>query len=318
MIVIKMRTQNGMLLPRTQSRPAANEPKQSSIVRGADTARRACVGGTLLVVVVIMTFSSPLASVAAGQELEPPARSKGQLGGAWMSRIDPWHGIPTDLAHRFGESALSAGLAPSEAARLLNDGRFVAAVGSPDQGWGMLEAMIEDPNSIADAWNLLREQGDLLTVSGVTSFQYVLMVEHPELRNAYLGDLGRMIAVRPDGAEVLVDLDTGLQVIGQDKLGIPIRAPGGAPLPTPSISPEEAAANMWEDVGVDPGDPDPGQVSAADQQGKPTGPGFNFDLEPEKPSQGLLTPGLYLVAGGFLIAWLGFATVIAARRFRRP
>lgn len=264
------------------------------------------------------TFSSPFISIAGAQEREPSAQPQETLSRGWVSRIDPWHGIPTDLALRFGRSSLSAGLAPSEAARLLNDGRFVAAVGAPDQGWGMLEAMVEDPDSIADAWNLLREQGDLLTSSGVTSFQYILMVQHPELRNAYLGDLGRMIAVRPDGAEVLVDLETGLQVIGQGKLGIPIRAPGGGALPSPSISPEEAAAEMWEAVGGEPDDIDPGEVRAADEEGGPTGPGFNFDLEPEEPSQGLVTPGLFLVAGAFLIAWLGFATVVMMRRLRRP
>jgi hypothetical protein len=53
-----------------------------------------------------------------------------------LVRIEPWHGIPQDLALRFGEAAFLAGLTKSEAAKLLNNDRFVAAVGSPDQGWG--------------------------------------------------------------------------------------------------------------------------------------------------------------------------------------
>jgi hypothetical protein len=312
MILTKMRTRYGVPPARTPRRAAADVGRQ----RLSNTGARKHIAGALLII-AITTCSSLFTSVAGAQEREPSAQSQEKLPSGWVSRIDPWYGVPTELVLLFGKSAVSAGLAPSEAARLLNDGRFVAAVGAPDQGWGMLEAMIEDRNSIADAWNLLREQGDLLTVSGTTSFQYLLMVEHPELRNAYLGDLGRMIAVRSDGAEVLVDLETGLQVIGQGKLGIPIRAPGGRALPSPSISPEEAAAEMWEAVGGEPDDADPGEVRAADEGG-PTGPGFNFDLEPEKPSQGLVTPGLFLVAGAFLIAWLGFATVVMMRHFRRP
>lgn len=317
MILIKMRTRYGVPPARTQRCVAVDIGQQRlSNPRARSGARRHVAGALLLV--GITTFSSPFISIAGAQERESSAQSQDKLGKGWVLRIDPWYGVPTELALLFGKSAVSAGLAPSEAARLLNDWRFVAAVGAPDQGWGMLEGMIEDPSSIAVAWNLLRDRGDLLSVSGVTSLQYALMVERPELRNAYLGDLGRMIAVRPDGAEVLVDLETGLQVIGQDKLGIPIRAPGGAPLPSPSISPEEAAASMWEDVGVNPDDPDPGQVSAADGQGGPTGPGFNFDFEPDQPSQGLLTPGLFLVAGAFLVAWVGYAAVVVARRLRRP
>jgi hypothetical protein len=276
--------------------------------------KRNAANATVLVLASMILATMPLGRTATAQEAGGSEAST-SLHRRWLTRVDAWHGIPPDLALRFGESALSVGLTPSEAARLLNEPRFVAAVGAPDQGWGLLEAMVESPDSIADALALLRARGDQLTLSGDTSFQYAFMVENPELRNPYLADLGRMIATRPDGMEVLVDLETGRQVISRSELGIPLRAPGGGPLPTPSISPEEAAAQMWEDAGIDPDDPNPGQIEAAGRPEAPTGPGFNF--ETEEPPQGLLTPGLYLVLGAFLIAWMGYALVAAARRFRR-
>ena len=50
------------------------------------------------------------------------------------------------------------------------------------------------------------------------------------------------------GVLVLVDIETGRQYIGQGMLGAQLRAPGGGPIPSPSISPEEAAAQMWADA----------------------------------------------------------------------
>ena len=255
----------------------------------------------------------PLRADATGstESDEPIIRSIGQR---WVSRIDPWHGIPSSLALRFGRAAVAGGLTPSEAARLLNDDRFVAAVGAPDQGWGLLEALIDEPAAIVDASMLLRD-GTEYTLAGATSFQYAFLSRHLELRNAYLADLGHMIAVRSDGIEVLVDVETGLQIISHDLLGIPIRAPGGAPLPTPSISPEDAAAQMWEDVGADPKALDPGPA-AASPPGAPTGPGLNAQTNSADP--GLLTPGVYLVAAAFLVSWLGFGAVMVTRRLRKP
>jgi hypothetical protein len=269
----------------------------------------------ILVSMILLTMPTNLRAIAqVGPENDDADSS---LREGWLGTIDPWNGIPSELALRFGEAALSAGLEPSKAARLLNDGRFVSAVGAPDQGWGLLEAMIDSPTSIADAWILLREGNERLTASGDTSFQYAFMLRYPRFRNAYLADIGHMIAVRPDGAEVLVDIATGRQVIARDTLGIPIRAPGGAPLPIPSISPQETAGQMWEAAGIDPNDPNPGQDTSAERAAGPTGPGFDFELESDEPSSGLLTPGLYLVVGAFLISWFGYAAVATIRRFRR-
>lgn len=277
--------------------------------------KRNAANAAVLVLASMILAAMPLGRTATAQEAGGSEASTG-LHRRWLTRIDAWHGIPPDLALRFGESALSVGLTQSEAARLLNEPRFVAAVGAPDQGWGLLEAMVQSPGSIADAWALLRERGDQLTLSGDTSFQYAFMLEYPELRNPYLADIGRMIATRPDGIEVLVDLETGRQVISRGQLGIPLRAPGGGPLPTPSISPEEVAAQMWDEAGIDPDDPNPGGIEAAGRPEGPSGPGFNFEID--EPSQGLLTPGIYLVLGAFLIAWTGYVVVTAVRRFRRP
>ena len=55
----------------------------------------------------------------------------------------------------------------TEAARMLNDDRFAAAVGSPDQGMGLLEAMIGNPDFIGDALLLLTD--DRLTATGADS-----------------------------------------------------------------------------------------------------------------------------------------------------
>jgi hypothetical protein len=235
-----------------------------------------------------------------------------KIGPGWAARIDPWHQVPSELAIRFGRAAVAGGLTAADAAGLLNDDRFVAAVGAPDQGWGLLEAMTEQPAVIVDAYMLLQDGTDY-TVSGTTSFQYAFFLRHPELRNAYLADLGHMIAARPDGVEVLVDVATGRQIVSRYRLGIPIRAPGGGPLPVPSISPEEAAAQMWEDVGLDPDDPEARALAAPPANGLPrnTDPGASGG-----DGDGLLSPGLFLVAGAFLVSWLGFAAVMVLRRVR--
>jgi hypothetical protein len=261
----------------------------------------------------VISLSSLHAEAARSSEDDDPDMPR--IGQRWVSRIDPWHGVPSSLALRFGRAAIGGGLTPSAATSLLNDARFVAAVGAPDQGWGLLEAMIDEPAAIVDAYLLLQEWTDY-TSAGATSFQYAFLSRHLELRNAYLADLGHMIAVRSDGAEVLVDIGTGRQIIGRDLLGVPIRAPGGAPLLRPSISPEDAAAQMWEEIGADPNDLDLGPVAAASPPGAPTGPGL--DVKTESSDPGLVTPGIYLVAAAFLMSWLGFGAVMVVRRLRKP
>ena len=134
---------------------------------------------------IVLLFPSP----AEGSEPEP------RIGRAWVAQLESWHGIPSSLAMRFGRAAVAGGLTPMDTARLLNDDRFVAAVGAPDQGWGLLEALIERPSTIVDA-HMLLQGGSEYTRTGATSFQYAFLLRHPELRNAYLADLGDMIAVR--------------------------------------------------------------------------------------------------------------------------
>lgn len=275
--------------------------------------RRGALATAVLAIASMIVIASPLVLVVEAQESPDP-----ELGRRWLTRIDSWNGIPEELALRYGEAALAAGLTKGEAARLLNDFRFVAAVGAPDQGWGLLEAMAENPVSIANAWNLLRDGGDELTSAGATSFQYALMLEYPELRNPYLADLGHMIAVRPDGVEVLVDIETGRQVLDEDTLGGQVTAPGGGPLPTPSISPDEAAAQMWEDAGIDPNDPNPnpGEIRELAGRNVPTGPG-SFGLRDEHPPQTLFTPAVYIILGAFALTWVGYAVVMLLKRVRR-
>ncbi|OFW63193.1 MAG: hypothetical protein A2135_04955 [Actinobacteria bacterium RBG_16_67_15] len=265
--------------------------------------------------VALCFWPTPSAAQEAGQDAEAGPSGRPKLSQRWLTRIDPWHAIPSDLALRFGEAALSANLTPSQAARLLNDDRFVAAVGAPDQGWGLLEAMISSPATIADAWKIQRRGGATLTRSGVTSFQSALFLEHPNLRNGYLADVGLMIAVRADGVEVLVDIGTGRQVLGRDHLGVAVRAPGGGPLPSPAMSPEEVAAQMWEDAGIDPNDPDAITSVAQAPPSLPSGPGLN--VRTDEPPEGAWLPAGYLVLGAFLVAWTGYAVVAIGRGLRR-
>lgn len=250
----------------------------------------------------------PLQPAAAG-----PHDGRLDIGPSWTQRIDPWSGVPSTLALRFGRAAVAGGLTPRQAAGLLNDSRFVAAVGAADQGWGLLEALVDQPAAIVDAHMLL--QAGTYTLAGATSFQYAFLSRHPELRNAYLSDLGHMIALRSDGVEVLVDIETGSQIIGRDLLGIPVRAPGGAPLPTPSITPEDAAAQMWDAAGIDPHDPSPGAVAAASPLDAPRRVGSSLAREGSNP--GLFRPGVYFIAAAFVASWLGFAALMLIRRLRR-
>lgn len=246
------------------------------------------------------------------QDAETGSSDRSSLPQRWLARVDPWHAIPSGLALRFGDAAVSVGLTPSEAARLLNDDRFVAAVGAPDQGWGLLESMIAAPATIADARRILSRGGATLTRSGVTSFQSAFFTDHPELRNAYLADVGLLIAVRADGSEVMVDLETGRQFLDEGALGGVITAPGGAPLPSPSMSPEEVAAQMWEEAGINPGDPEPIVAADGEPLALPPGPGLN--VQTDEPRE-LWIPGALLYVGALLLAWIGYAAVAIVRRF---
>ena len=116
---------------------------------------------------------------------------------------------------------------------------------------------------------LLREGRSTPAGSDIVPVSF--LSRHLELRNAYLADLGHMIAIRSDGAEVLVDVGTGRQIISRDLLGMPIRAPGGGPLPIVDLA-RGRAAQMWEAVGEEPNDLDPAPVAEASPLGAPTGP----------------------------------------------
>jgi len=133
-----------------------------------------------------------------------------KVGQQWLSRLDPGLQIPGDHALRFARAAVATGLTKTEAARMLNDDRFAAAVGSPDQGMGLLEAMIANPDFIGDALLLLTD--DRLTATGADSVQNALMEVVPEVRNAYLKDLGLLAVKGPAGVLVLVDIETGRDV----------------------------------------------------------------------------------------------------------
>ena len=56
---------------------------------------------------------------------------------------------------------------------MLNDQRFAAAVCSPDQRYGLLEAMIQHPSYIQKAYVLLADRHD--TASGADSLQSAIM-----------------------------------------------------------------------------------------------------------------------------------------------
>jgi len=124
----------------------------------------------------------------------------------------------------------------------------------------------------------------------------------PELRNAYLEDFGLMAVKGPASVLVLVDIETGRQYLGESLLGVQLRAPGGGPLPQPSIAPSVA----------------PSPVPNITPVITPTlEPGGLWQLPEDDPKPGLLSsPFIYLTVGMFLFAWLGYAVVAIARRLR--
>ncbi len=248
----------------------------------------------------------PAEALAAGSG--PASKS---LGRWWLTRLDPSFRIPDDFAIRFGNAALSVGLTKGQAAAMLNDPRFSLAVGAPDTGYGMLEAMIKDPEKIVQAQTLLKNHD--LSAWGSDSVQTALIDVAPALRNAYLADFGLMAVNGPNDVLVLVDIETGKQYIGQGHLGTQLRAPGGGPLPEP-VLPEPIIDTQIQAEAQ-------GAVAAA------TGPGFNFTsngspglgLAPatgESNDHVLLTPGIYLVGLMFVLAWGGYAVVAVIRRIR--
>jgi hypothetical protein len=244
-----------------------------------------------LVVGVVARF--PISASAA----EDPGG--GDFGPSWLARLDPSLQIPQDLAAKFGRAAVADGLTGAQALAMLNDRRFAAAVGSPDQGYGLLEAMIRNPSYIGKVYPLLADRQ--YAVSGADSLQTAIMSVVPPLRNAYLKDLGLMAVDNGNGVLVLVDIQTGRQYIGHGLLGGQLRAPGGGPIPSPSISPEEAAAQMWE-------------TARAAAAASPA-PGGLWKL-PGDHGHGLMTPGLLVTAALFLLAWVGFAVLSVSRRLR--
>jgi hypothetical protein len=228
------------------------------------------------------------------------------VGRRFVERLDPW-GLPPDLVLRLARAAVAAGMTKGQVARLLSDQRFAMAVGS-GEGYRALEALARSPDLVARAYRMLFGSGESYTSSGATSFQSALFADSPELRNEYLHDLGLMVATRPDGVEVLVDLETGRQVIGQGKLGMQVTAPGGGPLPEPEVSPEEAAAAMWAAADAVPRElPPPGgrPFEAVSRPGGGTGAGGGLPLA-----------AVYLFAGTLAGAWLGYGGIWLARRFR--
>jgi hypothetical protein len=200
-----------------------------------------------------IAVASPVSAFAAGDQA---SSRTGGFGQHWLARLDPNLQIPTQLALKFGRAAVAGGLTGGQALAMLNDQRFAAAVGSPDQGYGLLEAMIQHPSYIQKAYVLLADRH--YTASGADSLQTAIMSVVPELRNAYLEDLGLMAVDNGSGVLVLVDIETGRQYIGQGMLGAQLRAPGRGPIPSPSISPEGAAVQMWAEAARAAATPSPG------------------------------------------------------------
>lgn len=253
-----------------------------------------------------MTAASPVAAFAAGPKDgagdQTASRSSG-IDEAWLVRLDPGLQIPKDLAMKFGQAAVTHGLTKGQALGMLNDLRFAAAVGSPNEGYGLLEAMIANPDYIVRAHELLADRS--YTSSGADSLQNAIMSVVPQLRNAYLKDFGLRAVKGSAGVLVLVDIETGRQYIGHDLLGAQLRAPGGGPLPSPSISPEEAAAQMWADaeantMGASPS-PEPGGL---------------WKVQDHPDNGWLSSPGLYVGVGLFLVAWVGWGALALGRRLR--
>jgi len=262
---------------------------------------------TTLVAIAVGTVAVvPATALAQGQTSEPELR----VGKHWLSRLDVGVQMPKGLALRFARAAVATGLTKTQAAQMLNDDRFAAAVGSPDQGYGMLEAIIQNPDQLRQAYELLADAH--LTASGADSLQNSLMFVVPELRNAYLEDLGLMAVEEPMGVLVLVDIETGRRYLGEGLLGAQLRAPGGDPLPSPSVAPDGTITSLTSP------DPAPGRDgNATGVVALPTGPGGLWELPREDSKRPLLSsPFIYLGAGLFLLAWVGYAVLAIARRFR--
>ena len=264
----------------------------------------------LIIIVAGMTLVAPVLASAAGPDggTDDRENSNVHVQRNWLTRLDPGVQIPQELALRFVKTAVAHGLSKGQAFAMLNDQRFAMAVGSPDQGYGLLEAMIANPAYIEEAQELLADRS--YSASGADSFQSAVMSAALPLRNAYLEDLGLMAVKGPAGVLVLVDLETGRQYIGQGRSGAQLRAPGCWPLPSPSISPEEAAAQMWAEA----------ELSAEQLAAESPSPGA--EIPPlggrwEAPADGRIG-GLYVVAALFLLAWLGYAAVAVGRRLRGP
>ena len=252
-----------------------------------------------------MAAASPLAAFAAGPKDgsgDQTASHSSGFGEAWLARLDPGLQIPRDLAVKFGQAAVAQGLTKGQALAMLNDLRFAAAVGSPDQGYGLLEAMIANPDYIVRAHELLADRS--YSSSGADSLQNAIMSVVPQLRNAYLKDLGLMAVNGSGGVLVLVDIETGRQYIGHGLLGVQLRAPGGGPLPSPSISPEEAAAQMWA------------QAEAHAAASPTPEPGGLWKVQDHPDRSWLSSPGLYVGVALFLLAWMGWGAVAVGRRLR--
>ncbi len=260
--------------------------------------KRTLFGLAAVTLAVGVTAASSVSAFAAG---DPASPGMGGFGPHWLARLDPGLQIPQDLAAKFGWAAVADGLTRGQALAMLNDRRFAAAVGSPDQGYGLLQAMIQNPSYIGKAYALLADRH--YTVSGADSLQSAIMSVVPPLRNAYLKDLGLMAVDSGNGVLVLVDIKTGRQYIGHGLLGTQLRAPGGGPIPPPSISPEEAAAQMWA------------EAARVAEAANPT-PGGLWKLPNEDHSHALMTPGLLVTAALFLFAWVGFAALSVGRRLR--
>jgi hypothetical protein len=237
---------------------------------------------------VVAGLTAVLLGILAGAAA---ARPDG-LGRSFVARIDP--GLPTAAALGFARAAVAAGLSRGEALRILNDDRFRAAVGSPDQGYGLLGVLSDDPRAIRRALGLVERRD--LKAAGADSLQNAIMSIGLQIRNAYLKDLGKIAVVRPDGVLVLVDLETGRQILGKGMLGVPLTAPGGGPLPSPSP------------VGIAPS-PAPGSMTLSPPRGGVPA------LPP--PTDGIpLLAGAVLIGGLLAIAWAGYAVVALGRGVR--
>ncbi len=246
--------------------------------------------------VSFILITASLIVLAPASALAQPSSSAKGLGKAWFSRLDPGLQIPDQLALRFHNAAVAQGLTPSQAAKMLNDERFAMALGSPDQGFGMLESLINHPDQIPRARELLNDPS--LTASGADSIQNAVMEVVPQLRNAYLKDIGLRAVEGPTGALVLVDIETGRQVVGGGRLGGLLRAPGGGPLPSPDVVPPEEQTP---------------QVLAQPTP-SPSGDDVRSGGLNVHPERTLMSPWVAVGVGIFVLTWVMFFVGALVRR----